>query len=445
MTRIAIWILISCGAAALATACGDDDDDGAASDSDSDGDCGTLAGGDSDISGHPVLDGSFAALLEMERHAFGVLGIRDQLLLAIYILCGDFGVECSGEAPVGEVVAELKDAIQATISASVSGAVEVCHVPPECSAGIPAAMAAMYECESGMGCDVDDGCLSSTTVQCMGQCHGACSGGCEGACEFEVSGGECWGTCDGTCETTTAEDCFGACEGICAGQCYGNWSGESCDGVCSGTCLGVCDTCAPQACPGGCTGICFTEAPISDLCEGLFHGSCEGECEGGCQGDVRVWSCNLDGACVASADCQRYPARLWARAAVACTEAEVEAYYVCKASLDAGAKAAFTAKMDTLAATFGPLEQATRENMDMVDPDSCNEVGYQPGLVVMLSVFEELWELFQDGDLDDGIDPAKYDCVEPAFEEAWALLDELLPEQQEVLAAQLELLEVLGI
>jgi serine/threonine-protein kinase len=50
MTRIAIWILISCGAAALALgACGDDDDDdGAASDSDSDGDSDSDSDSDSD-------------------------------------------------------------------------------------------------------------------------------------------------------------------------------------------------------------------------------------------------------------------------------------------------------------------------------------------------------------------------------------------------------------
>jgi hypothetical protein len=449
MTRIEFWILVSCGAVLLVAlpACnsdgdargGDADSDG---DSDGDTDCGTLADGDSDISGHPVLDGSFAALLALRDHADA---IRDDLDATVGDLCQAFEAECPADATVADRVAELKTEIEAEISACVAGGIEVCHVPPECSAGIAAAMAAMYACESGMGCDVDDGCLSSMVTGCEGECNGACSGGCSGYCEAEVTGWECWGLCDGICETTTAEDCLGACDGICAGECYGTQTGDSCDGVCSGTCLGICEACAPEECPGDCTGICLAEPLLSDLCEGTCHGSCNAECDGGCRGDVQIQTCCIFGECVATGSCADRPARLRARAEVACTGAEVETYYKTEIGLSGDAMALLMAGMDALAAAFGPLEQATFENLDMCDADWCGEYGFQSGLVVAQSIFDDLWQAFQDGDLDDGIEPAKYDCVEPAFEEAWVILDDLVSQQQEVLAAQLELLGLLNL
>ncbi len=445
MTRFHGRLVASCAAIALAAlpACDDGDSRGSSdgdADSDGDSDCGTLADGDSDISGHPVLDGSFAALLAMREHADS---IRDGFSTAVSDLCETFGAECFTDATIAECVAELKVEINATVSTCVSGSIELCHVPPECSAGIAEAEAAMYECESGMGCEVVEECLSNTTVQCMGQCHGGCTGTCAGSCEVEVDGLLCAGSCDGTCETTTAEDCVGACDGVCAGHCYGNWSGDSCDGVCSGTCLGICEACAPELCDGDCTGTCGIEA--MEECDGTCHGSCTGACDGGCDGDVQIQTCCIVGECVATAGCADRPARLRARAAVACTEAEVEAYYEFNVALDQEAKLEFAAKMDALVAAFGPLEGATRENLDICDANWCGEHGFQPGLVVMRSVFEGLWAMFQAGDLDDGIEPAKYDCVEPAFEEAWVILDDLVSQQQEVLAAQLGLLGVLNL
>jgi len=427
--------------ASVCASCGDDDGGGSDTDTDSDadGECGTLAEGDSDISGHPVLDGAFGALLAMKAHADAIGTELDESLDAIGAA---WGVEGLGEMALEDKVDEVKAAIQAEVDATVSGGIMVRYLPPECSSSIAAAQAAMLACEQGSGCAADDSCLENTAVQCQGQCQGGCTGSCAGTCEVPVTAEACTGVCTGTCETVDAGDCMGICDGVCAGTCCGTWSGDTCDGWCDGTCTGVCEQVVGGSCSGECTGTCAVEAEAE--CSGECHGLCEAECSDACLGNVTPPSCSAYGECEAAADCS-IQSNLWARAEVACAGAVVDVCYDFSAAVDPGAKAEFDAKMDAFTSAMIPVVNRTGENRDLFDSDACAEVGIEPGVVVMAAVFDALSSLFEGGELDDGIAADKQTCVAPALEEASAMMVEMVTDQAEVIEAELSLLSVLSI
>jgi hypothetical protein len=423
------------------SSCGDDEGgDSSDTDSDADGECGTLAAGDSDISGHPVLDGAFGALLAMQAHADAIRTELDESLNAIG---AEWGVEGLDGMALEDKVASVKGEIAAHIDANVSGSVRVIFLAPECSSSIAAAQAAMLACEQGSGCDVGDACLENTAVACQGQCQGGCTGSCSGSCELPMTAGSCSGVCAGACETTDAGDCIGTCDGVCAGTCScGEWSGETCGGICDGSCTGVCEQIGGGSCSGECTGTCAVEATAS--CEGECHGSCDAECSDACQGDVTPPSCSADGECEAAAECA-IQSSLWARAEVACAGSIVDVCYDFAAGVDATAQAEFNAKMASLSVAMAPVIDRTGENRDMFDADACAEIGIESGFVVMLAAFEDLSAQFEAGELDDGIAPGKHECVAPALEEASAMMAEMTSSAVEVLQAELSLLSVLNL
>jgi len=438
-TVIAAGMLLFAGGS-LCTSCGDDDGgDSSDTDSDADGECGTLAAGDSDISGHPVLDGAFGALLAMQAHADAIGTELDASLDAIG---AEWGVEGLDGMALEDKVAMVKAEIEAELSANVSGSVRVIFLAPECSSSIAAAQAAMLACEQGSGCDVGDACLENTAVACQGRCQGGCTGSCSGSCELPMTAGSCSGLCAGACETVDAGDCLGTCDGVCAGTCCGAWSGATCGGICDGTCTGVCEQIGGGSCSGECTGTCAVEATAA--CEGECHGSCDAECYDACLGDLTPPSCSADGECEASADCA-IQSSLWAWAEVACAGSIVDVCYDFAAGVDATAQAEFNAKMAALTSALIPVIDRTVENRDMFDADACAEIGIESGAVIMAAALDALSAQFEAGDLDDGIAPGKHECVAPALEEASAMMAEMTSSAVEVLQAELSLMDTLNL
>lgn len=237
--------------------------------------------GNASISGVAQVDAFFGAVVDVSAAANGIAAsLRSEL----------DGIALSVGLEPGAAGADIAAAIDAKLSASVSGGLQISFQPPRCEASVEVAVAAAAECDVS----VDPG---SATVECSGGCEveGGVMASCEAdatlTCKGTAPNFECDGSCEGSCELEVGASCDGTCRGTCSGECSVRDSQGNCAGACDGMCEGTCELKAGGTCGGMCTGSCTyqpgevgCEADASAKCEASAGGSIE--CDAKCEGEV---------------------------------------------------------------------------------------------------------------------------------------------------------------
>ena len=404
------------------------------------GPCGDVYAGDDFISGDARLDGLFKAVGSFGK---ATAAIDASFRADVEALADVFGVEYTADMDIGDLVADVKGEINAEINASVSGSLKVVFVEPKCEASVNVAVEAQANCEAKAGCEVSAECEGGElAVSCEGTCSGSCSGGCTGGCKVEASG-TCEGKCEGSCSLDVAATCEGVCKGECSGECSAyveNASGEmECDGKCEGECTGTCELAAAAECSGECHGKC--EIEVEGECEGECHGSCDAECSGGCEGTATPPSCSAEGSCEASADCQA-SASAQASAELSCTPPRLDIRFEFDASLDAAARAEFTAKMAELKVRMVGIIQGMFKMRALIDADYAAEIGIEPPIAQITGQVQGMVNAnFDDFDIPAG----RLVCVLPAFEDSVDIMVEAGTSLTGTLQAQIDIVGVLDI
>jgi hypothetical protein len=429
---VVFLVLAACNTQGGADDCGDDCEEIC-------GPCGSVLAGDDYITGDFRLDGVFRAVVELGR---ATAGIETSFRADLEALAAAFGVQGAAGMPTADLADEVRSAIDAAIDASISGGLAIDFIPPRCLAGANAARSAQAACESKAGCEVSEDCETDVSLPfaCAGTCSGACSGTCEGRCYAPISGEQCGGTCLGACDLEDAASCTGICRGTCAGSCSLYDQTGTCWGICEGNCQGTCELVTGGSCSGSCTGLC-SPAGFSGSCEGRCEGGCDGECSGECEGQLTPSSCNSEGACEATADCQPL-ASLVGSARTTCSAPVVDIRYELDTDLDPSARAAFAAKMAVLRVRMvGVLRDLFRMRA-VVDSDYAAELGFDPPVAQLSQAIEALIG----ADLESyDIAPGRMACVTPAFEESAQILTDVADDLVVLVEAQLEIAGALDI
>ena len=460
------------------------------------GDCGTVANGDSTISGDARIDGLFTAVGTLCN---ATASIQTDFRANLEALAVTFGAECAGTAAEGDagagdnacaslsisdLEAQVKAAISGEISANVNGGLHVNYAPPKCSANVSVAVDAEAKCEAKADCDVSADCTAgSVDVNCSGECSGSCSGTCSGGslpdckvdvsasgvCEGKCSGScelqgpsvACEGACNGTCTVEAGVQCTGTCDGNCTGTCDGSdVTGVACAGQCegqcdaqchiqgaancSGSCNGKCEyTPADGSCSGTCKGECRVEVAADATCEGgeapHCNGTCEGSCSAECNGTVTPPSCDVSGSCDASADCQA-SASAQASASLECTPPSLEIGFDFNAGMDASAKASFTAKLEELKVRMAAIVQGMFKLRALVDADYAAEIGItSPVDAIKAQVQGFVSADFSSFNVPVGLIP----CVVPALQDSIEILGNVVTDTTATVSAQLDIFTII--
>lgn len=240
-----------------------------------------IADGNASITGVAEVDAFFSAVVDLTAAANSISGSLNAEIDAIGVSLG---------LPSGSGVAEIRGALEAKLSASVEGGINIEFQPPRCEAKIDVAVSAAAECDA----EVDPG---SATVECQGGCEveGGVMASCEGDATLTCTGTApnfmCSGSCKGDCELMAEASCEGTCRGTCNGTCSVTDSQGNCAGACDGMCQGTCELSAGGSCSGSCTGECTYE-PGGASCEANATAKCEAgasgsvQCDGRCEGEV---------------------------------------------------------------------------------------------------------------------------------------------------------------
>lgn len=303
--------------------------------------------GNASISGIASIDAFFGAVVDFKAAADSVsVGIRAELdAIAVGV-----GLE------PGAAGADIKAAIDAKISAAVSGGLQIKAKPAECKASVEVAASAAAECDV----EVDPGsveakCEGSCTIDASAQADCAAMGNLR--CEGTAPSLECSGTCTGTCNLQAAASCEGTCRGTCNGTCSVQDASGNCNGACDGTCQGECELSAGGSCEGKCEGSCEWDPGMAE-CDASVQAKCEAaaeanvECQGECKGSVEPPE--------VSAECQA-TVEAKAEASVECTPPSVEIAWQWSADLegDLDAQAEFKAWINNFKGQLGALVAAT--------------------------------------------------------------------------------------
>jgi hypothetical protein len=377
------------------------------------GPCGDIREGDFPVSGSARIDGLFKAVGTFGK---ATADIDASFKADVLALGAVFGADVNADMAVGDMVAAVKTAIQADITAHANGGLKVKFEPPKCAANVDVAVEAQASCEASADCaaDCDPGSLEvDCKGECSGSCSGTCSGGlpeckvdvnasgvcegkCSGSCELKGPSVACEGACNGTCTIAASADCSGTCDGNCTGTCDGaDISGAACAGECegdcdaqchiqgaancSGTCNGKCEyTPADGSCSGTCKGECRVEVAADATCDGgeapHCTGSCEGKCSASCSGEVTPPSCSA--SCDATAECQAN-AKAQASASLECTPPTLAVDFAFNAGLDAKAKADFMARIEELKVRMVGIVQGLFKMRALVDASYAAEIGIE--------------------------------------------------------------------
>lgn len=427
---LATMLLPTMVGAFLVTGCGEDN--GLPGGDDICGPCGTVVQGDVGISGNAKLDGFFQAVADLNKASVSISGDFEA---NIDSLIATFGAEVAANASLEAKVDALIAEIEGQVSANASAGLQVVYAAPSCQANVSVAFEAQAQCEAKAGCEVmaDPGEIS---VECEGKCEGSCEGTCMGGFKCDVSaGGECSGQCEGSCTVEAGATCEGTCRGECTGTCSVVDGEGNCAGKCEGECQGTCEISGSAECSGTCTGSCEVEAEAE--CEGeapSCSGSCMGECSGGCTGTATPPSASAD--CEASADCKAQ-AKAQGSANIECTPPRLEVQFDFDASLDAQARASFSAKMVELQAKGVAILQGFTKYQALITGEVNGEVVFDPSpLAVVRGELNAVVDAGVEGDLFADIPAGRITCVIPAMTQSVTLLGGIASEAGATISAQ---------
>lgn len=303
--------------------------------------------GNASISGIASMDSFFGAVLDFQASANTVTAnIRGELdAIAVGV-----GLE------PGAAGADIKAAIDAKISAAVSGGLKIKAKPAECKASLDVSASAAAECDVDvMPGSVEAKCEGSCAIDASVQADCAASGNLR--CEGTAPNLACEGTCTGTCNLEVAASCEGTCRGTCNGECSVMDSSGNCAGACDGTCEGSCELSAGGECGGSCEGSCEWN-PGMAMCDASVQAKCEAaaeanvECSGSCSGEVTPPEVSAE--CEATVEAK-------AEASVECTPPSVEIAWQWSAEFEgnANAQGEFKAWINTFKGQLGALVAAT--------------------------------------------------------------------------------------
>lgn len=311
--------------------------------------------GNASISGIASMDSFFGAVLDYSASINSVnVNIRGELdAIAVGV-----GLE------PGAAGADIKAAIDAKLSASVSGGLKITAKPAVCVASLDIAASAAAECDV----EVDPG---SVEVKCEGSCaidasvQADCAATGNLRCEGTAPNLECSGTCTGECNLQVAASCEGTCRGSCEGECSVENGNGDCAGACDGMCQGSCELTAGGSCGGKCEGSCEWE-PGGASCEAGIEAHCEAaaeanvECSGRCEGNVEPPEVSAE--CSATVEAK-------AEASIECTPPSIDISWQWSAELEGDVKAQgeFKAWVTGFKGQLGGLLAATAKAQILVD------------------------------------------------------------------------------
>jgi len=432
--------------------------------------CGLPSEGAVNVSGDARLDGVLEAIGRTSQWGQRAMADYDRRVDALAHAAGyahEEGPEGrlkATAADVGQIAALVRAALFEQAGVTTSIEVE----SPRCAVDMKLALARQISCEEASDCYVDSSCdtaLAACTGLCVGRC--ATSSGtdgedlCGGSCYVDVDAGtapeECLSLCIGTCAAGTAGSCPGRCRGTCSGPCSSYTADGVCDGACGGVCSGSCASVTPIACDGLCYGSCLVDPDPVNGCAGTCRGDCaEGACDGDCRGHLRPEGCDLPSRCDGVMACQETVKDL-AWAYLTCDPAAVRVHVDLDAAFtgDTPALLGLAALLErTLAGLLGDYGRMSLL-VDGVDP--LGEIGpadlVEPAdaaarpyaitdhaqlvaagvpddraslpLFAMRARASRLAAEATSGDYK--ISAGSMSCVQPAFEEALALTDALIP------------------
>lgn len=298
--------------------------------------------GNASISGNASIDAFFGAVVDFQGTA---KGIQANMQAQLDAMAATLGLEA------GASIDDVKAALQAKISANVSGGISVKFQEPKCSASVEVTAQAAASCDAS----VDPG---SVNVQCEGSCtidasaQASCSASGTLTCKGQAPNLACSGTCTGDCTLDVAATCEGTCRGTCNGTCSVTDSTGACKGKCEGgTCQGTCELTAGGSCSGSCEGSC-EYTPPSGSCDASAEAKCTGsasadvKCKGGCEGSVKPPQVKAE--CEASVKAK-------ADASVECTPPSLEITWQWAAGVDAAAQADFRAFIGNFKGQFSAM------------------------------------------------------------------------------------------
>jgi hypothetical protein len=403
--------------------------------------CGSVAAGDATISGDPRLDGTIEAIQRIRRTA---LRLTDEFSSDIELLGSAFDVQGSGAS---DVVKEIKKQLFDDPDVNVA----IAYEPARCWADAAHAVSAEFSCEERLGC-------AHTADQkrrdkCVGLFVGDCGNNdCRGLCYVGMEGGEpeCPAGCIGTCGEVFSLPCPGVCVGTCTLTCSAYNSEGECFGFCPGFCNGICDSPIPFQCSGLCLGLCEAEVDEEESCAGLCYGTCADRKgnfmgEGLCRG--HVWPQGYTEEC---SYC-RETANALAWSSIACEPAKV--------SVSVNFSPEFSQSRDGMIFKIRTLERVLAraadahaklallvdgvddagelQLKDLVDPIDAETADLDDAGLEDLALDARPLKSIKDrvaalmdtatkGDFQ--VAAGSLSCVRPAFEEAFSILDELIPE-----------------
>lgn len=329
--------------------------------------CGSFVDGQASVTGIGSIDAFFGAVLSLEGQT---LALEADLRATLGQMAAIVGVEVEAGASLDATAEAVVDGF-AEFKGQIDGNITAKFNPPQCSVNVNATLDAKAKCEGEVSPGkVDVACkgecvadVSAEPPACEGEvkCTGTapsfkCEGECTGACELKA-GGECSGSCEGSCNFETAGKCDGECKGSTdeGGNCTGECEVRA-GGSCGGTCTGRCNLEAAGSCSGECRGEC-TFNPGNAECSGRV--SCTPPsanatvmCNGECRGEVEPPKVKAE--CEASVKAE-------AEMSAECTPPSIKLDYDLKAdfefngSANAGAKAAFAAKVQAYGEAYAKL------------------------------------------------------------------------------------------
>ncbi len=433
--------------------------------------CGLLSEGDVSITGDPRLDGTLEAVYLLDK--WGSLA-AESFDSNMALLAEQYGVEIpeDGRFSAG-AVADVVAAINQGLFGISGVEIHVSMERPRCWIDSSVALERQVVCEEGSDLYVPPDCSTGQQGSCTGLCEGECiarvSGSnvnlCTGVCyrEAALAGDECLVGCIGSCEHDGGVECPGRCFGQCDTTCAGYTSLGRCNGECEGLCVGVCDSRTPFDCEGECEGLCRVPVSEEGACDGICMGDCaQGKCAGAsrCRGHFRPRGCDSSiNARQAVLDCQEMT-RLLGWANLRCEPAGVRSGIEMSplaTELDRGVIISRASRLESILAAilddYGKLSLLV-EGVDvaqMIGPGELTDeyqLDTRPRPAGRLSM-EDLgtWGYVEarehlpltglkarlgmlrikgtSGDYE--ITAGSLPCVQPALEEAWSMIDVLIP------------------
>jgi len=265
--------------------------------------CGLVDEGAVNISGEPRLDGLIDAVQrvnalakEIEKNFYGDLD------LLVEAFDGSFDPKVASLEEIESFVQKIHSSIFENSQITVTASIE----PVECWVDTRLAYEAVLSCQKFLLCFVSQTCEQAAPVgSCSGLCVGECTScnDCFSNIEYQidtdtdtdshVENEECLNSCVGTCINA---NCHGICLGQCSGSCSSYDNNGDCSGYCSGYCNGLCDFPVPYSCDGACLGRCKNpDSTISMECECRSDCAESSEeqvvCSGNCRGHSRPLGC----------------------------------------------------------------------------------------------------------------------------------------------------------